>query len=59
MDILEENKQGYEGKNRTLTRFIIFEEYKYLYGVVQYLHEDNRSRLLAVDISSPRMNNQQ
>ena len=43
-DIFEENKQGFEGKSCTLTQFITYEEYKYLYGVVQYLHEENRSR---------------
>ena len=41
---IEENKKGFEGKSRTLTQFITFEEYKSLYGVVKYLHEENRSR---------------
>ena len=45
IDLFEENKQGFEGKSRTLTQFITFEEYKSLYGVVRYLHEENRSRL--------------
>ena len=44
IDIFEENKQGFEGKSRTLTQFITLEEYKSLYGVVHYLHEENRSR---------------
>ena len=26
-EIFEENKQGFEGKSRTLTQFITFEEY--------------------------------
>ena len=37
-------KQGFEGKSRPLTQFITFEEYKFFYGVVQYLREENRSR---------------
>ena len=43
-EIFEGNKQGIEGKSRTLTQFITFQEHKSVYRVEQYMHEENRSR---------------